>query len=662
VTALRDFEAGVDQVGLGPADRDLPYGFVLSGGYTRAGQKFGSPTEFGGQNELISDPVLSRWNQDDWSGGAYQYTWGKDPAMFSGGGNIRPSQFDRTLRTIPPLARYINFSGTGQRTPLLMTAVDGNIVAVFTCGVAKWALASGSTTLYGDTYGHNFLEADWIRAACYDPVKKEVLMAVVNYGVTPNTATVERLQVPGLTRPHTTTDSEYNTFDQPSNGGRFIRAMAMLNNLLVVQSGASAFALDMPDNNGDTFTWKKLGRLPGDWKDSIVFNGALYILCSSIEGETQLVLVDPKLFGTPGVSCLLPVCDFPYNFRGDSIQVLGGRLYVGGSGTDTAGGDRYSEFYEVTGASLRLVRTFEPEARMQNAAHRPKTIRTMVASEGLIWLPDTGRGFICYDPTTDSLYPSSLLQGPDGVREFWKTVHARERIYAYVTHPLDSSQNGLYRIAQGTDPLTASYFEGFVYTSDFGPQPDRKKRWSKATVLTRYGGAALAYSIDNGAPGGDTFTELPVSSVETHGDAAYTTFDLSGIPLSGHVRLRIRLPRGQEKDGFTELVGMTCAFAFLDSGKWAWSFTINGTERVELMDGSVHVQDIHDIGTELRRWWREQVPLKYVDTDGVTYAVVVSDVKESQPFAAPAITPDGDDHLALQKAPEAFFTVTLLES
>jgi hypothetical protein len=133
------------------------------------------------------------------------------------------------------------------------------------------------------------------------------------------------------------------------------------------------------------------------------------------------------------------------------------------------------------------------------------------------------------------------------------------------------------------------------------------------------------------------------------------------VPVSGHIRFRIRLPRGQEKDGFTELVAFTCAFAFLDSGKWAWTFTINGTERIELMDGSDHVQDIHDIGTELRRWWREQVPLLYSDTDGQTYKVVLSDYKESQPFALPAHAPVSDDRLQLQAAAEAYYNISLLE-
>jgi hypothetical protein len=340
---------------------------------------------------------------------------------------------------------------------------------------------------------------------------------------------------------------------------------------------------------------------------------------------------------------------------------MGGRVYVGGSGTDITGGDRYAALFEVTGSSVRLIRTFEPESRMLNVPHRPKTIRSMCAHDGMLFFGDRGRGLIAYDLTTDSLYPASLLQPPDGVRDIYNLVAVRERIYAYVINVLDSSQHGLYRIAQDSDLLSDSQFEGFVYTSDFGPQPDRKKRWVKATVLTRYGVSTLGYTTMNGTPGGDVYTPLPVLATETHGDAIYTTYDLSGIPLSQHVRFRIGLPRGQEKDGFTELVSFTCAFAFLDSGKWSWAMTINGSEKVELLTGDVQTQDIHDIGTELRRWWREQLPLQYRDTDGETYRVVLADYKESQPFVAPAVAPEASDLLHLQAAPEAFYNITLLE-
>jgi hypothetical protein len=281
------------------------------GGYNRSGQKFGSPQEFGGGDQLISDPVLSRWVQDDWSGGAYQYSWGKDPAMFSGGGNILPTQFDRSIRTVPPLSRCINFSGVGNRTPLLQVAVDGCIITVFTCGIVKWTLVPGTTTLYGDNWGHAFLEADWITSATYDPNKKEVLYSVLN--PTNGAMNVERLRVPSLTKPYTGGGDvqEFDGLYQPTNGGRTINKMAVIGSLLVAQSGSSIFAVDLADNNtGSAYwtspSWKRLGRVHGNWKDSVIYNGALYVICSSIEEKTTLVTVDPKLFGTPNTTSVLP--------------------------------------------------------------------------------------------------------------------------------------------------------------------------------------------------------------------------------------------------------------------------------------------------------------------------------------------------------------------
>lgn len=56
---LRTFDPEVHHVGIGPSETDLD-GFLLLPGYVRNGQQAGTPTDFGGTDDLISAPSASR--------------------------------------------------------------------------------------------------------------------------------------------------------------------------------------------------------------------------------------------------------------------------------------------------------------------------------------------------------------------------------------------------------------------------------------------------------------------------------------------------------------------------------------------------------------------------------------------------------------------------
>jgi hypothetical protein len=180
-------------------------------------------------------------------------------------------------------------------------------------------------------------------------------------------------------------------------------------------------------------------------------------------------------------------------------------------------------------------------------------------------------------------------------------------------------------------------------------------------VLTRNGGALAGYSIDAGAPGGDTFHAL--SGVpEQHGDKVTTTFSLAEVPRSAHVRFRLELPRGTDTDSFTELIAFTCSFRFLDSGKFNWRFSVNGTAEVETADAEDSlIQDTHDIRTELRRYWRDQLPLVFKDVDGELYRVVVTGFQENQPIVGPPNIFGDQATGEYSSSREAFYSITLTE-
>lgn len=628
-------------IGLGPAAGSSDprqgenFGYLISG-YNRIGQRFGSPTDFGGERDLIGNPTLSRWTMDDFTGGCYSYTWGKDAAMFASSLNIIPSEFDRSVRSVPPLLTWAtkNFGGA---LPLWVGASDGWLFAVFADGIHGWALDGGWYTHFttlGDT------QANTPRAACWDRNQKRIAI-LFDAGV------INFYNIDG------TLSQSYGA--APIAAGSPGSGIILSQSDLVFACNNYLWKVAMPETGTPIDTdFLKLGRLPGQWIAAVALNGFVYIICARKDAAPILV----QWAGSTGV---LPVCEFPYNFQPDCIAAYGGRIYVGGSGRDFSGGNNNAELYEVTGASLRLVRTFGPESEGAASASKPKSVYDLAVHEGLLVFGDTGRSLVAYDLTSDGFFGSSQLQPPDGIREFRKLLPYRDTVYAWINHPLDHNQDGWYRVCRSgsTFDIPAASFDGVLVTSDFSPEPDRQKRWSHMKILSRYGHVTVGYSLTGGAPGGDTFTDLPTTS-ESHGDVRITTADLSGIPPSTAIRLRIKMPRGTVAQGFTELVAFTVGFVFLDTGKWAWQFTVNGTERVESRADDTEKQNVHDIRTELTRYWRDRVPLTYTDVDGSQYTVQLTSLHETQPVIGPEsgfVNPD----LTVERGREAFYAVTLTE-
>lgn len=649
--ALPKYDRARHHIGLGPEDQPEPYGFLLSGAYAQTGQQYGAPTEFGGDRDLIATPTLSRWSCDDFSGGQFSYRWSTKGNRFAGGLHLIPGLIENTLRTVPPLLPYKLFNN-GSRAPKYVFAWGGDVFAVFTNLVKRFGL--GGTTPF--EYLKLGSGADYISAAALDRGEGELYYFDNSTGNTTSNFLVRRL-LPTLTSPPPIGGSvQISAYPPPSNGGRPITALTLQDGDVIAECGASVWRLHIPDDKTlvvNAGSWTRLGRLPGRWVDSLYYNKQLHILCQNADTGASLVVYDTVS------NSILPVCDLPFNFNAKALASYGGRLYISGVGQEVNGGDSYGELYEITGASVRVVGSFAGEAAASNVPARPKGFYSVGVHDGLLYVGDTGRALMAYDVTRDGFFPGPGFSPPDGVREVREMVSYRRTLYAYVRHPLDPNQDGLYRVARnGDEAAIPGDHKALYYTSDFGPEPDRRKRWAEFRVLTRFGSATLEYSID----GGRSYHGL-LATETVEGDFRITTAALNGVPTSKQIRFRVSLPRDPSRPatGYTELVGHTLAFAMLDSGKWTWQVTINGTGRVERPEGvGTEIQNVRDIGLELRRYYRDKIPLRFLDVDGQEYLVQVYSYAQSQPVIAPEFEVHSPE-LGWEAGREAFHQLTLLE-
>lgn len=646
---MRPFDVEQHHVGLGPADDSL-LGFLLTGGYDLRLQEFGAPTEFGSGDDLTGAPSLSRWNQDDFTGGIYQQTWGHDPKMIADSLNVVPAQFDRSLRTCPPLFQW-HAENIAGRIPIYTFAYGNCLYAVFTDRVR--AIRVPDKFRFDYVPPKNFANDTEINCAHFDRNTATLYLGTYREESPGLWSHLVRAIKPSITQPPAaatfTVDSNKGDWSITTGDDWDVRLFGFHTTAPGPHLVATGTALYLCEKKPGVIspTQTRIGRLPGPWKGAVSHDGMTYILCGDLAVRRgQVVAFDGQK--------LLPVCEFPYNFTPETIEAYGGRVYVGGSGNDINDVARYGELYEITGASLRLVRTFAPQARSNGLSpSRPKSIRSLGVYEGLLYFGDTGRCLVGYDVQNDAFFGGPLLAEPNGVSEVRGIVSRGEVLYAYVVHPLNQAADGWQRIAQNGD-LAAGY-DGKVVTSDFAAEPGRQKRWSKVVVMTRNGGCVLDYSLDSGFPGGDTFVSGLPSTQVVRGGATFTTFDLSGVPISEQIRFRIKMLMGVNVTSYTELVAFSCSFAFLDSGKWSWGFTINGAEAVERDDRSTEKQDVKALEGQLRQWARQKTPLRYRDLDGSTYNVQIVSFSGTRPVVGPRII-DGDDF-----GREAFYHLTLLE-
>lgn len=606
-------------VGLGPSDPGTLYGFSIAG-YAKSGQQYGGSQSYGPADALVGVPTLSRWTQSDFSGGDGQHVWGADAAMFSSCHGLLPTQLGKTIRTAPPLIRIAsqNPNIPAGRKPLGSFTYTGYVYVVYAKGVVRVDLHTGVTSFYDLQQGG----VEGITAFAFDRSYKALI-------VTFQGSINQAYKLPTFSATAYTADGYLgNPAQSGANTG-----LGVIGNKVVLCRGGAIYTLTIVENKDtyvlDSSAWKAptQNRLPGTWVTSYVYNNFLYILCSDPDTGTALVYYDP------GLDAVFNVCAIPYDFVAYSMIEYGGRIFIGGSGRDLNGNDVWAELYEVTGTTVRLVRTFSPESK-STAVSRPDAIRAMAVCEGLLFWGNKGKCLGVYDITADAFFDGPQLLEPLGVQSFYTLNAARGTVYTYLDNPSDPTKAGYYRIALAGD--TPGAWTSKLTTSDFAPEVDRDKRWQQLKVMTRFGGCTAGYSFTGGAPGGDTFITLPVLEVKANGDNIVTSFDLSDVPVSPNVRLQLQFPRN-EPASFTELVAYTLAFTMLDTGKRVWSFTVNATQYVEGRDRLPTVQNVHDISDELERYYIGRIPLDFADVDGRVYKVTLTSFNQQRPIIGPEV-------------------------
>ena len=632
------FDAALHHIGLGVDGANLK-GFMLDGGYAKEVQRettSGAPGEFGGQTDLVGQtPGQSRWTQDDFIGGMFAYQWGRDDAMFADSIGMMPSQQARSIISCPPMAQ-VTTGLTGVARSMFM--VGGSIYVAAGNTIYRYQIGGGGLSSFaqGGTNTYTFAE--------YDSQDQKIWAGVHSPG---DVSFISRLNT-DLTLP-----SVDFILLCPANtaGWSFING-TIFNQFVVVQLGRRLFIGDPPKNSDAAINgkikWRDVTRLPGRWKDSCAYNNTLYILVNDGSFKSHIFAFD-------GDTCV-PICSFPFNFYAKCIIEYAGRMFVGGTGTDVNGGEHYAELYEVTGASVRLVRSFSPETRNNFlggvAGEWPQSFDDLTVHEGLLWMGQKGKMMVAYDITSDGFFGAAAIQG-DSSRNYSKLVSGRGRLWAL------TSGGAIDRIAQPAD--TVSAWNPTLVTSDFAYEIAMLKRWSEIVVMSRYGQIeSLEYSVN----GGSTWTALSVVTTQpTSGQVYFGTASLAAIAPSKIIRFRIKLTdtgdAGDAKTWHRELVSFTVSFTMSsETRKKAWGMTIVGAEIIEARDAEFDEDEIQayivtEIRDQLWSWMDAQTPLVLRDLNGTSYNVKLDGLREVMPVIGPNATGESE--------PEAHFSATFLE-
>lgn len=427
--ALPTYNASKHHIGLKERGTATMYGFMLDAPYRRSLQREAlGAMEFGGATDLIGQaPSQSRWTQEDFVGGMFAYTWGHDDAMFADCTGFIPMPQSRSLQSCPPLFQKVAIdpdlqAGYVQDAPKSMFMVGGSIYGVWPNNITRYRIDLDTQTHLNIT-GTSIPDANyrWVGGE-YNSVDQVIWLMAYDTTKT-GLPRIDRIK----------TDLLGNAAFDPWYSGpagtqrHQLFGFTLYQGQVVAQLGRRVWVGDPPDDpdpnvSNNSVTWTKIGPLPGRWRDSIGYHGVLYILVNDGSFKSNVFAFD----GT----ALLPICQLPFNFYGKCITEYAGRIYVGGTGTDVNGGEHYAELYEITGGSVRLVRSFSPETRHYFlggvAGEWPNSFDDLTVFEGMLWMAQKGKRLIAYDITSDGFFGASEIQSNSDLG-FPKLISGRGR-------------------------------------------------------------------------------------------------------------------------------------------------------------------------------------------------------------------------------------------
>jgi hypothetical protein len=632
------------------------FGFTILGQYVKELQREAlGGQDFGGATDLIGQAAsVSRVTQDDFTGGAFALDWQKDAAMFFDSRGFISQPQSKALAVVPPLVQIKSqhpeslSGGVNDETPHSFFMVAGSIYACFSFGIMRYQIDTATTTydrLWGLPSGHgSLIYAGTMVSAAYDSNDQKIY-ALYEPTLTTNLAYVARINT-DLTIPST------NPFWLVPTGTEsyVAKALEIRDTGLVLALGQHIYSGQPPANpHGPdaSVTWTHIGRLPGKFRAAIPFAGLTYILCTDGAFRTSIVAFD----GTN----LLPIVEFPFAFEGKCLEDYAGRIYVGGTGSDVNGGQHYAELYEVTGSSVRLVRSFAPIANRSGSQSFPKVINDMQVFEGLLWFHQAGTDgrLMAYDITSDGIFGASTYDLPvTAAHDVFKMVCGRGRMWCWVNDSGSSGKDGIFRIAQPADTVNGNGFNAYVETADFTWEPGIKKRWDEFRVLTRNtaNSPTAPTTVQASIDGGNSWTTLSTPTTVVDHQLVVASYGLAGLGPSHHIRFKItEHVDWTQGDGhtFREIVAYTFTFIALDTGRRAWSFVICAADEIEARDGTSDTQDVADYADQLWSWARDKTPLLLTDVDRSTAEVQIVGFREVQPIIGPNAPDQSEAHFSI---------------
>jgi hypothetical protein len=625
--ALPAFSAAKHPIAIGG------YGFPLSA-YAKRGQENPVSRVAVGSDDFLATDRSSFWTQEDYSGGNYQYEW-HDVAMISTSESVSPNQLSHAVRTAPRLVlgKSLNAIGISAVTPSTEApkaafTVANRVVFCFQKRFVTATLTSAGITTAIDAHG--------IVKTCFAYSDEEQLVYAGGadgkiYAFTDTTLS--------LSKTINNVNEQNATLPGPCQMVAFFgdQLFGCWGQYLYVQM--------------DTGKWRKVnggstrpraGRLAGVPVAACGYNGQLYVLITrpgSFEGS---------IVATTGTQ-VNGVADIPYSVQPLCMQEYAGRLYIGCRGFDIDDLQSFGELYELTGTSLRLVRSFTRERFAMGPVTGPVT--SLDVADGFLIMPNTSRqGVELYDASNDAFFTgpclelNSALGQVDTTRVCSVVSSCRDQLLIWFTHATDTTKAGIYRhkLVNVDGANTAGqYGQGCqVTTSDFDPEPARIKQWSKLTVKSRtYPVAKARYSTNGGA----NWYDLAPPTFQQDGDVYFATFQLTAgtgtqkVPPSRRLRLQFwMLPA--RSDGFGEFLAHTVSFVFQEHDKHGWQITIPCLYSYEQLD-ETKAPDTETPAEKMAYLWGladNGTQVAYRDRNGASYNVVVTQCVESEPVINPS--------------------------
>ena len=627
---LPAYQSTKHHIGLGTPGAEA--GLMLNSYVKRAQDSPFGRVHQGGPNDQLGTNRQSSWTQDNFSGGNYQPEF-SDVAMFAQSRNMLPSTGSRAVRATLGLvqARPVTNMGTagadlsavipaGTR-PLAVMSAGTQAVFGFPARMVRVQLtAAGVLTTSTDAAGG-------VTKTCYhmEPISGTIYAGATDgkiYTYNPTT----------LAAAGTITPLDVATGAAPAGGNPTM--IHVWGDMLFVAFGVYLYVQDATGKFQRVGLAKgskspTAGRLPGTPIAAEAYNGQLYMLVQRSTGLEGVVCA------TTGTQ-LSTVATIPFAVNPQCMTQYAGRLYIGCVGYDLDGADGAGELYELTGNALRLVKTWKRDRQMN--ASFINGIHTLDVFDGLLVFGNQSqRGIEAYDASQDAFFTGPCIDLDSTLTTYaWGPVTPfavkalRDQMFVWMDSS-GSSVRGLYRVRQASDAAPSHVgMGGILQTSDFGPEPGRKKRWGDVAIRTR--GAetkGMQFSIDGGA----VWTNVPVAFAEVSGELYTSIFHLGLLAAPGRrIRLRFLLWSPVMFVQAIEVNAFTMHFSFIESGFHGFQLTMPAVHNLQCPDGTTYTGTAKEIRDAIWTWADGGDVINLIDRDGVVRPVTVTQPVESEPI------------------------------